>query len=106
MAMAVVEISVTPLGTGEVGVSRYVAGCVKVVEQAGLSFQLTPMGTIIEGEVEAIFAVLRAMHEVPFSQGAIRVSTLIKIDDRRDRPGHSMTAKVASVRRHLEGNSP
>ena len=76
------------------------------MEQSGLTFQLTPMGTIIEGEVDVIFAVLRAMHEVPFSQGAVRVSTLIKIDDRRDRPGHSMAGKVASVRGRLAGNSP
>jgi len=103
--MAVVEISVTPLGTGEAGVSRYVAECVKVVEQSGLNFQLTPMGTIIEGELDAIFAVLRSMHEVPFTAGALRVSTLIKIDDRRDRPGHSMAGKVAAVRGHLAGNS-
>lgn len=108
--MAVVEISVTPLGTGEPGVSRYVAACVEVVEQSGLTFQLTPMGTIIEGGIDAIFPVLRAMHEVPFDSGALRVSTLIKIDDRRDRADHSMAGKVASVHSHLagrlSGNSP
>jgi uncharacterized protein (TIGR00106 family) len=108
--MAVVEISVTPLGTGEPGVSKYVAACVKMVEQSGLNYQLTPMGTILEGELDRIFAVLRAMHEVPFGEGAVRVSTLIKIDDRRDRAGHSMARKVAAVRGHLgggpAGNSP
>lgn len=94
--MAVVEISVTPLGVG-VGVSAYVAGCLQILKQSGLQYQLTPMGTIIEGELDDIFRVVRQMVESPFAAGAPRVSTLIKIDDRRDRQTHSMTGKVQSV---------
>jgi uncharacterized protein (TIGR00106 family) len=95
--MAVVEISVAPLGTGSLGVSSYVAACVEVAAASGLVYQLTPMGTIIEGDIDEIFAVLRKMHEVPFGRGAQRVSTLIKIDDRRDQGRHGMQGKVDSV---------
>lgn len=95
--MAVVEISVVPLGTDRLGVSEYVAACVDIVAASGLGYQLTPMGTIIEGDLDAILPVLRQMHEVPFSKGAERVSTLIKIDDRRDRQTHDMAGKVTSV---------
>lgn len=95
--MAVVEISVTPLGVGSQGVSEYVAACVDVAAVSGLSYQLTPMGTIIEGSIDEILPVLRMMHEVPFNKGAPRVSTLIKIDDRRDKASHGMDGKVASV---------
>jgi uncharacterized protein (TIGR00106 family) len=97
MTMAVVEISVAPLGTGTLGVSSYVAACVEIVAASGLVYQLTPMGTIIEGDIDEIFAVLRKMHEVPFGRGAQRVSTLIKIDDRRDRGSHGLQGKVDSV---------
>ena len=41
--------------------------------------------------------VIRRMHEAPFEKGAVRVSTLIKIDDRRDEGRHGMTGKVRSV---------
>lgn len=98
--MAVVEISVTPLGVG-VGVSAYVAGCLQILKQSGLQYQLTPMGTIIEGELDEIFRVIRQMVEAPFAAGAPRVSTLIKIDDRRDRQIHSMAGKVQSVMEKL-----
>ncbi|MHB1397298.1 MAG: MTH1187 family thiamine-binding protein [Trichloromonadaceae bacterium] len=98
--MAVVEISVTPLGVG-VGVSAYVAGCLQILRKSGLKHQLTPMGTIIEGELDDIFAVVRQMVESPFVAGALRVSTLIKIDDRRDQPTHSMAGKVQSVMEKL-----
>jgi uncharacterized protein (TIGR00106 family) len=58
------------------------------------------MGTIIEGELNDILRVIRQMHEAPFAAGAARVSTLIKIDDRRDK-AHSMIGKVRSVREKL-----
>ncbi len=98
--MAVVEVSITPLGTADPGVSRYVAGCLQVLRESGLTHQLTPMGTIIEGDLDDIFRVIRRMHEAPFAAGAVRVSTLIKVDDRRDRP-HSMAGKVRSVEEKL-----
>lgn len=99
--MAVVEVSITPLGTGGAGVSRFVAGCLKVLHASGLNYQLTPMGTIIEGDLDAILQVIRRMHESPFTAGAVRVSTLVKIDDRRDRSEHSMAGKVRSVEEKL-----
>ena len=100
--MAVVEISVTPLGTEGVGVSKYVARCVEIARSSGLEFQLTPMGSILEGNLDRILEVVRKMHEAPFEMGAPRVSTLIKIDDRRDRSDHSMTGKVRSVENKLK----
>ena len=103
--MAVVEISVAPLGTASPGVSSYVAACVEIVAASGLIYQLTPMGTVIEGDIDAIFAVLREMHEVPFGKGAERVSTLIKIDDRRDQGSHDMQGKVDSVMNKLKSGS-
>ena len=40
------------------------------------------------------------MHEHPFRQGAVRVSTLFMIDDRRDKAA-SMDAKIRSVKEKL-----
>lgn len=102
--MAVVEISVAPLGTGQPGVSEYVAGCVAIAATSGLNYQLTPMGTIIEGELDQIFPVLRKMVEQPFERGAVRVSSLIKIDDRRDDLQHTMAEKIEAVTSKLAGN--
>lgn len=99
--MAVVEVSITPLGTAGAGVSAFVAGCLKVLEKTGLRHQLTPMGTIIEGEIDEVLEVVRQMHEEPFLAGAVRVSTLIKIDDRRDKEQHTMEGKVRSVQEKL-----
>nr|HID59291.1 MTH1187 family thiamine-binding protein [Desulfobacterales bacterium] len=98
--MAIVETSIVPIGTSTTSLSSYVAGCIKVLEASGLSYQLHGMGTIIEGDLDRILDVILKMHEVPFDEGARRVITSIKIDDRRDRKG-SATDKVRSVTERL-----
>lgn len=103
--MAVAEISVAPLGTATTGVSSYVAACVEVIAASGLVYQLNPMGTVIEGDVDAIFAILRKIHEVPFGRGAERVSTVIKIDDRRDGNSHGLQEKIDSVLNKLKSTT-
>ena len=98
--MAVVFVTITPLGTGTPSVSRYVAGVERVLRDSGLTHELTAMGTIIEGDLDEILAVVRRMHESPFGDGAMRVSTLVKIDDRRDKD-HTIAGKMKSVREKL-----
>lgn len=101
IVVAVVDITVVPIGTGTASLSEYVAGCVRILREAeGITYQLTPMSTIIEGELARVFEVVRLMHEQPFSQGIGRVVTTIRIDDRRDR---ELTAagKVAAVKARL-----
>ena len=93
----VAEISVVPVGTGDAGLSRYVAACLDVLQaRKDISYRLTPMGTVIEGSLDIILEVIRKMHEVPFGMGVSRVVTSIKIDERRDKPA-TMAGKVESV---------
>ena len=99
--MTVVFLSITPLGTGTPSVSKYVAGVERILRETKLVHQLTAMGTIIEGDLDEILQVVRLMHEHPFTQGAVRVSTFIKIDDRRDRE-HTIERKMRSVEEKLK----
>lgn len=99
--MAIVEFTIVPLGTKETSLSKYVADCHKVLEsEKNIKYQLTPMGTIVEGDLDLILNVIKKMHEVPFEKGALRVSTSIKIDDRRDKTS-TMEGKVESVKKKL-----
>jgi uncharacterized protein (TIGR00106 family) len=83
--MAVMEISVVPVGTETPSISQYVAECLGIVKEKGLPHELTSMGTNVEGEVRDLLEVAEKMHELPFRRGAQRVLTSIKIDDRRDK---------------------
>jgi uncharacterized protein (TIGR00106 family) len=99
--MAIAEISVVPLGTKTPSVSQYVARAVKVLErEKDLKYEITPMGTIIEGDLDRILAVVRKMHEDVFGEGIARVVTTVKIDDRRDK-AQGMKGKVDSVKKKL-----
>jgi uncharacterized protein (TIGR00106 family) len=93
----VAEVSIVPVGTSDTGVSRYVADSIGVLEgRKDLTYKLTPMGTVIEGPLDKVLEAIRDMHEVPYSKGALRVVTTIRIDDRRDKTS-SMSSKVQSV---------
>jgi uncharacterized protein (TIGR00106 family) len=98
--MAVVEISVVPIGLQTTSMSTYVAQAVKVLKESNLRYEMTAMGTIISGDLDEIWAVLKRMHESCFQLNAPRVLTQIKIDDRRDKAG-SPEQKVRSVMEKL-----
>ena len=99
--MAIVEVTIAPVGTPGTSLSRYVANCHKVLEEArDLKYELHPMGTVIEGDLDKILSIIRKMHEIPFCEGAQRVSTLIRIDDRRDKVA-TMAGKIQAVKEKL-----
>ena len=83
--MAVIEVSIIPVGTGTPSVSRYIVDVLKVLKESNLKYGLTAMGTIIEGDLDEVLRWIRKMHEVPFKKGVKRVVTTIEIDDRRDK---------------------
>ena len=90
-------LSVVPIGTRDASLSNYVASCLKILkDRDDVSYQLTPMGTVVEGPIGNILEVTRQMHEIPFDEGVSRVITTLKIDERRDKP-FSMSSKVDSV---------
>ena len=99
--MAVVEVTIGPLGTGSASVSEYVARAVRTLQsEKDIKCELTSMGTILEGDLDKILAMIRKAHEDTFSEGIVRVVTTIKIDDRRDK-ALTMEGKLESVRSKL-----
>ena len=98
--MALMEISIIPLGTGSTSLSKHVASVVKLVKSSGLSYRLSDMGTTIEGEAGELLELAKRLHESPFSPNVKRVYTVIKLDDRRDKPTN-IGDKVKSVEQKL-----
>lgn len=101
--MAVVEVSIVPLGTRSTSLSALLVPALKILKDSSIQYELTGMGTILTGDLDEIWSVLRRMHESCFSPEVMRVLTTIRIDDRRDRKG-TPKQKVASVLEKLEGN--
>jgi uncharacterized protein (TIGR00106 family) len=98
--VAIVAVSLSPVGEGT-SVSHFVAAALRVVQaQDRVRHRLDPMFTTLEGDLDEILALVRRMQEAVFDAGAQRVSTVIKIDDRRDQ-GAPMEDKVRSVEKRL-----
>ena len=97
--MVIAEVSIFPLGTGEPGVSEYVAAAVRELEASGLKCTLGPMGTTVEAETpeEAYAAIGRAQAAV-LELGVERTYTVVKMDERRDVRGRSTEDMMRSVR--------
>ncbi|MFP4005722.1 MAG: MTH1187 family thiamine-binding protein [Candidatus Hadarchaeia archaeon] len=99
--MAVVEVTVIPIGTKGPSLSKYVSRAVEIAEDSDVSQELTPSGTILEGDLGDVLKVVRKMHESVFNDEISRVVTNIEIDDRRDKK-LSMEGKKNSVKRKLK----
>ncbi len=99
--MALVEVSIIPLGTETTSVSQYVAMAVKILQgEKAIKYELTSMGTIIEGDLTHLLSTVQKMHEAVLDAGVTRVVTTIKIDDRRDKSS-GMSSKMESLKSKL-----
>ncbi len=89
-----VEFSVVPVSQ-DGSVAKYIAEAVRVVDESGLDYRVTPMGTVIRGDWDEVMAVVKAAHEKVRSM-TDRVITKIYIDESKsDDP--PFDEKVASV---------
>ncbi len=90
----IVELSIFPTDKGK-SVSSHVARAVEIIRDSGLSHQLNPMGTCIEGEwTEVMEVVNRCFKEI--QKDSERIYMTLKADYRKDR-SNRMDAKVSSV---------
>jgi len=83
--MALVEVSIVPVGTNEASFSSFVTEAARVAEQMGLKFQVTPTATVLEGDLQKALNCAQKMHAAAVSAGATRVVTNVTIDDRHDK---------------------
>lgn len=103
MSHVIVEVSFIPLGAGT-SLSAHVAEALSLIRASGLPYEFHSMGTNIEGEWDEVMALIRRCQDRLFEMGAPRLSTSLKISERRDKPYH-MKQKIASVETILAGRS-
>jgi uncharacterized protein (TIGR00106 family) len=92
------EFSMSPMDKG-VSLSAYVARSLDIIDKSGLPYRVNPMGTVIEGDWDECFDVVRQCYE-RMSQDCERITCGIKIDVRRGSAGR-IESKVASVEKQV-----
>ena len=60
--MVLLEFSMSPLGKGE-SVGKYVSRSLQIIDKSGVEYRLNPMGTVLEGEWDDVFDVVRQCYE-------------------------------------------
>ena len=91
------EFSMFPTDKGE-SVSTYVSPVIKMIRNSGISYQLTPMGTIIETEnLEQAMGLVQDAYDVLEQAGCNRVYSSLKLDIRKGK-SNRLQGKLESVR--------
>lgn len=96
--MVLLEFSMSPLGKGE-SVGKYVVRSLDIIDRSGLEYRLHAMGTVLEGDWDEVFAVVKKCYEA-MRKDCSRISIAIKVDYRKGKKGR-LRSKVASVERRV-----
>lgn len=95
-----IDLCVVPLGVG-ISVSKYIAECEKILNDAGLETNLHAYGTNVAGDWDDVFSAVRQCHERVHDLGAPRITTTIKVGTRTDRL-QTIKEKIVSVQQKLQ----
>jgi uncharacterized protein (TIGR00106 family) len=99
--MAMIDISIVPVGTSSPSVRQFVAGAVRLLQnEPSVRYELTAMNTIIEGDLAKLLEIAQQMHSSAFMIGAQRVVTTLRIDERLDKP-LTIEGKLKAVKEKL-----
>ncbi len=93
-----IEFTVVPLGSGS-SIGDRVAEVLRIVDESGLPYKLTPMGTVVEGEWEDLFRLVKKCHKAVLKNEE-RVLTSISVDDRKGKKNR-LVGKVESIEKRL-----
>ena len=96
--MVLLEFAMAPHGQGE-SVSAYVARILDVIDKSGVPYQLTPMGTILEGEWDEVIGVVSACFR-ELEGDCSRIGVNLKVDYRKG-PAGRLKSKIERVEQQL-----
>ena len=96
--MVMLEFAMAPHGQGE-SLSAHVARILDVIDKSGVPYQLTPMGTLLEGEWDQVIGVVTACFR-ELERDCSRIGVNLKIDYRQG-PGGRLKSKIDKVERQL-----
>lgn len=89
-----IEFSIVPIGSSS-HISGEIAEALKIVDASRLPYQLTPMGTCLEGEWDEVMAVIKQCHERVRGRCS-HLQTTIRIEDDAGERG-KLSRNVRSV---------
>ena len=99
--MALMEITVLPIGTSSPSVGDYIADIKRYLNDKEVEHSMHDMGTVIAGTTQELLQLAGEIHRIPFTKGTERVITNITLDERLDLD-RKLGEKQQSVNRRLQ----
>lgn len=96
--MVLLEFAMAPHGQGE-SVSRHVARILDIIDRSGVPYQLTPMGTILEGDWEQVLGVVTDCFRA-LQVDSARIGMNLKLDYRAGSESR-LRSKIDAVEGHV-----
>ena len=93
-----IELQIIPLGKGT-SLSEELGEILKLIDASGLAYQLTPTGTCIEGDWDAVMRLVRQCHDHARSISPHVITTLTIEDE--EGAGDKITANVVALEERL-----
>lgn len=81
----------------------HVDAAICVIAASGLTFEVGPLGTSIEGPPDGVWSVLRQAHEATLAAGADGVITVIKLYETRE-PSSQASIRDLTAPHRLSGD--
>jgi uncharacterized protein (TIGR00106 family) len=97
--MVLLEFSMSPMDKGE-SVGKYVSRSLDIIDKSGVPYRLNPMGTVLEGEWDEVFGVVKKCY-ARMRKDCRRITISIRVDYRKG-PRGRLESKIASVERGLK----
>jgi uncharacterized protein (TIGR00106 family) len=94
-----IEFATFPVDKGP-RFSKIITPVIDIIDQSGLPYQTTAMGTLVEGSWDEVFALVKKCH-YHLRKNSTRVYTRIVVDDRKNF-SNPMTEKVDRVEKILK----
>ncbi len=96
----ILEFAMFPTDKGE-SVSNYVAPIIEMIRESGVSYQLTPMGTIIETEdLSEILDIVQKAYNALEQRDCNRVYASLKLDIRKGSEGR-LKSKLDAIQNKI-----
>ena len=93
------EFSIVPIGKDE-SLGKAIAEVLGIVDASGLDYKASAMGTIVEGDWDAVMGLIKKCHDAA-GMTAPRLLTHITIDFRPGKPLDRLEEKLKSVEKRL-----
>lgn len=92
-----IECLPTPPGT-DTSPYAHVEAAIAVIQESGLKYEVSALGTTLEGEPEAVWPVVRSVHEACLKAGARSVVSVIKVAQAAHADGPTMQSLTTKFR--------